>query len=197
MRIGRRALGVGIVVVGVAMIGVGAANLGDSSEASGQTDRSSTGAPTTTEALALTTTAPPPTTTPPTSTSPTTAPTISTTATTPPPSVDDFILAYAAATVSGDSDFLFTTLLPDIHNVLGADTCRTWIETEILALSNYSATGAPSGPSLRTLTVGVTTISVDRYYEVPITFSFQGESFDAVAAFAIRDGQVFWIGECR
>ncbi len=101
------------------------------------------------------------------------------------------------SSTDGGVDFLFDRLLPGIPEVLGPDTCLLWIETEVLALSDYTAIGDVSGPSSRTLTLGETTVTVDQHFEVPVRFSFQGQSFDTVAAFAVIDGQVFWIGECR
>jgi len=207
----RRNLGIGIMGIGLAMIVIGVLSLGDSSETTAQADPAvtatvpptaaptsaapTTAAPTTTAPVtttpATTTAAPPATTVAPTTT------TTATTTTTSPPSVEDFILAYAAATASGDADFLFDSLLPDIREVLGVDTCRNWVETEILALSDYTVTGDVSGPIARTLTIGETTITVDQYYEAPVRFTFQGQSFDTLATFVIRDGQVFWIGACR
>ena len=54
-----------------------------------------------------------------------------------------------------------------------------------------------TGPFSRTLTVGETVITVEQYYEAPVSFTFQGESFETVATFAAVDGEVYWIGECR
>ena len=54
-----------------------------------------------------------------------------------------------------------------------------------------------TGPLSRTLTVGETVNTVEQYYEAPVSFTFQGESFATVATFAAVDGEVYWIGECR
>ena len=105
--------------------------------------------------------------------------------------------AYASATESGNTDFLFQRLLPGIIDVLGADLCRGFVENEITAISDYRLTGAVSGPSARSLTVGDTQVNVDDYYEAPVSFTFQGQSLDATATFAVIDNLIYWIGECR
>jgi uncharacterized metal-binding protein YceD (DUF177 family) len=111
--------------------------------------------------------------------------------------VEDFVAAYAAATEQGDADFLFDRLLPDLRDAFGAELCRSWVEREILAVSDYQLTGAITGPSARTLSVGDTVIPVESYYEAPVSFTFQGQSFDTMANWVVEDGTVYWIGECR
>ena len=189
----RRNLGLGIVLLGLVMVVAGVIGMVTSSdeEAAVAAATSTTAAPTTTAAPATTTTAAPATTT-------TAAPTTTTTTTTvAPPSVADFILAYAAATETGDGVFLADHILPDLQDVYGEDLCRTWVDREILAISDYQLTGTVTGPLSRTLTVGETVITVEQYYEAPVSFTFQGESFETVATFATVDGEVYWIGECR
>jgi len=58
-------------------------------------------------------------------------------------------------------------------------------------------TGEVIGPFPRTLTAGDTVIEVAEFYEAPVSFAFQGESFDTDATFAVQDGQIYWIGACR
>ena len=111
--------------------------------------------------------------------------------------VENFIVAYAAATESGDADFLAGRLLPELRDVYGEDLCRSWVEREILAVSDYQLIGEITGPLARTLTVADTVISVESYYEAPVSFVFQDTSFEAVATFATVDGETYWIGECR
>jgi hypothetical protein len=185
----RRATGLVIAGIGLVMIIVGVLTMGGSAEPDPET------AATTTVAAPTTTTS-----TTSTSTTTTTAPTTTTTTTTttvPPPSVEDFVAAYTAATEQGDADFLFDTLLPDLRDAFGAELCRAWVEREILALSDYQLTGAITGPSARTLSVGDTAIPVASYYEAPVSFTFQSQSFDTVANWVIEDATVYWIGECR
>jgi len=197
--VSRRNLGIGMVALGALLLVAGFATLG------GADDEPATATPatTTTAAPADTTTtaaAPADTTTTTATTSTTTSTTTTTTTTTttlPPPSIDDFILNYAAATDSGDGDFLFSTLLPQLRDAFGADLCRTWVDREILALSNYEQTGEVTGPIVRTLAVNEVEIEVDNYYEAPVRFTFQGQSFDQTATFVVADGQVYWIGACR
>ena len=191
-------LGTALIAIGLVLIGFGFAIRG------GSTVTSADSAPTTTELTtaptpqpsSTTTTVPLPSTT--TSPTPTTAAVIPTTTTTAPaPSVEEFILAYATATTSGDSEFLFDRLLPQLVDIFGADICRTFVENEIVALSEYTLTGEVSGPFSRSLNVGDDQIDVDSYYEAPVRFTFQGQSFDQTATFVVADGQVYWIGACR
>jgi hypothetical protein len=192
-----RLLGTGLVVVGVALIILGLVLRGGSTEADVEA------APTTVASM----TAPPPSTTVTTVSTPETTTTVApttttttmppTTTTVPPPSIEAFIEEYAAATESGDEGFLFERLLPGVVDVLGADTCRGFVANEITLISDYRLTGMVSGPFSRSLNVGATQISVDDYYEAPVSFTFQGQSFDATATFVAVDGLIYWIGECR
>ena len=195
-----RTLGIGLMVAGVALIVFGLVWRAGSSAESDIAATATTGASPTTAPVPTTattartqqsTTTAPPTPTPTTTNPP------STTTTVPPPSIEEFITAYAAATESGNTDFLFQRLLPGIIDVLGADLCRGFVENEITAISDYRLTGAVSGPSARSLTVGDTQVNVDDYYEAPVSFTFQGQSFDATATFAVIDNVIYWIGECR
>jgi len=193
--VNRRTLGFTLMGLGLLMIVAGVLTLGGG-------DPEPVAGPTTTTTTTTTTTAAPETTTTeaPTTTTTTSAPTTTTTTTTttePPPSVEEFISAYATATEGGDADFLFDRLLPQLRDEFGADLCRTWVEREILAISGYQLTGEIAGPTSRTLNVGETAIPTDDYYEAPVVFTFQGQSFDTTAQWVVQDGQVYWIGVCR
>ena len=192
-----RLLGAGLIVVGVALIILGLVTRGGFAEAG--IEEASTTVGSSPEPLPPTTatTAPIPQTT--TTIAPTTTTTTipPTTTTVPPPSIEEFIGAYAAATESGDEDFLFERLLPGVVDALGVETCRNFVGSEITLISNYRLTGMVSGPFSRSLNVGEVQINVDDYYEAPVSFTFQGQSFDATATFVALDGVVYWIGECR
>ena len=191
-----RLLGTGLIVVGVALIILGLVTRGGSAEVEIEA------APTT---VASTTAPLPPTTVttspiPPTTATiaPTTTTTVApTTTTVPPPSIEEFIDAYAAATESGDEGFLIERLFPGVVDALGVETCRNFVGSEITLISDYRLTGLVSGPFSRSLNVGEVQINVDDYYEAPVSFTFQGQSFDATATFVALDGLVYWIGECR
>ncbi len=115
----------------------------------------------------------------------------------PTASIEDFAAEYATATETDDVDFLFDHLYPAVRDALGADLCRNWVETEIIAISDYRITGDITGPLATTLSVAGTSIPVDQYYSAPISFTFQGQSFDGQATWVVEDGQVYWAGECR
>ncbi len=194
-----RLLGTGLIVVGVALIILGLVTRGGSAEAGIEAASTTVGSspeplpPTTVTTVPIpqtTTTIAPTTTT-------TTIPPTTTTTTVPPPSIEEFIGAYAAATESGDEDFLFERLLPGVVDALGVETCRNFVGSEITLISDYRLTGMVSGPFSRSLNVGDIQINVDDYYEAPVSFTFQGQSFDATATFVALDGVVYWIGECR
>lgn len=166
-------------------------------------------APTTsaTTANTPTTTAAPATTpAPPTTTTSTTAPTTTTTMTaatttpptTPPETVEDFLLTFAAAIANADTDFLLDRLHPVVLEQHGADLCRTFIAREILALVDYKLAGAVPAPVPKTYTTpaGSTTLPV-HYEDIPVTFTFQGQRFEATASLAIEDGTVRWFAACR
>lgn len=116
---------------------------------------------------------------------------------TPAPSVEEFVVAYAAAIEAGDGDLLFSSLLPEIVDSLGDDLCREWIEREILELRDYRLNGDIGDPAALTLVLGDVSIDVDQHVEVPVSFAFQGQTFDSIAAFAVVDDRVHWIGACR
>jgi len=191
----RRAIGLTMMGVGVAMIVAGVLTLGgeDPEPVASPATTTTTAAPETT----TTTTTEAPTTPTTTTSPPATTTTTTTTTTVPPPSVEDFIAEYATATESGDADFLFDRLLPQLRDTFGGDLCRAWVEREILAISDYQLTGEVTGPTSRTLTVAETEIPTDDYYEGPVAFTFQGEPFDTTAQWVIQDGRVYWIGVCR
>ncbi|MFW2382933.1 MAG: hypothetical protein ACN4GZ_14350 [Acidimicrobiales bacterium] len=199
----RRNVGLGILAIGFVMMVAGVIGMltaSDDEPADVVAPTTSAPAsisepPSTTAAPAATTVAPAATTT--TTTAPAETTTSTTTTTEPPPSVADFILAYAAATETGDGSFLADRILPAVRDVFGEDLCRGWVDREILAISGYQLTGTVTGPLARTLTIGETVIAVEQYYEAPVSFMFQGEPFETVATFAAVDGEVYWIGECR
>lgn len=189
-------LGTALIAIGLVLIGVGLAGRGESRAAPvDATPTSEVPSAPVTQPPSTTTTLPAPTAT--TGPAPTTTAAVPTTTTVPPPSVEEFILAYAAATTNGDGVFLFDRLLPQLVDVFGADICRAFIENEIVALSEYTLIGDVSGPFARSLNVGDQQIDVDRYYEAPVQFTFQGQSFETTATFVAQDGLVYWIGDCR
>ena len=191
-------LGTALIAIGLVLIGYGLASRGDSPTVPVEATQTTTEVmpvPVTQPSSTTTTASPATSTTSPVST---TSVTISTTTTTaPPPSVEEFIISYSAAAAGGDGDFLFDRLLPELVDIFGSDTCRAFVENEIVALRDYTLTGEVSGPFSRTLNVGDDQIEVDRYDEAPVRFTFQGQSFYTTATFVAQDGLVYWIGECR
>lgn len=188
--------------IGIALIVIGLTRGDDATDAvaTPTTTTTTTIVDTTTTAAASTTTAAPATTAPPTTTvaeTSTTSTTTTSTTTTTPPSDDELVAAFLAdyvnAIAAGDADFLEATLDPLVVAQADAATCRAFIERDILALTDYSATGDPDGPTTREL-LGAT---FDRFFTVPVSFVFQGQAFDDQAAFAVVDATVTWFATCR
>lgn len=184
--------------LGIALIAVGLTRNDDAADTAM--------APTTsiieTTTTVATTTAAPTTTTEPATTAPSTTTAVETstttsTTTTTAPSADELVAAfladYVAAIAAGDADFLEATLDPLVVAQADAATCRAFIERDILALTDYTATGDPAGPTTREL-LGAT---FDRFFTVPVSFVFQGQAFDDQAAFAVVDATVTWFATCR
>lgn len=195
----RRTLGLALMVLGgimviVAIVGMIAGG-GAPAEPVAASTSTSTATSTTTRPTASTTTTPAATTTPTmTILESTTAASTTTTSVQPDPieTIEAFVPELAAMIAAGDAQGLFDTLHPAVLDAQDADLCRTYIEREILALVDYRLTGAITGPVPTTF--GSTTVDV---YSGPVSFSYQGQSFDSTATFAINDGAVRWFTTCR
>lgn len=196
---GYRVVSLALWWIGVALIVIGLTRGDDSTNAVAAPPTSTSIVETTTTA-APATSATPETTAAPTSTTvetSTTSTTTTTTTTTAPPSseelVADFLADYVAAIAAGDADFLEVTLDPVVFAQADVATCRAFIERDILALTDYTATGEPDGPMTREL-LGAT---FDQFFTVPVSFVFQGQAFDDQAAFAVVNATVTWFATCR
>lgn len=187
-------LGGGLVAAGLALVVLGLASRPNSDGPTEISDAAPLPSSTSTTFAVASTTLSPVTTT---SSSTTTTLLPTTTTTTPPPSVAEFIVEYAAATEANDVGFLFDRLFPPLIDVFGPELCRGFVEREIIVISDYILIGEVAGPFTRTLNVGSTAIAVDQYFEAPVRFTFEGQSFDLTATFVALDGEVYWIGECR
>ena len=194
-----------LIGVGVVMVLFGIADALGADDDAANSAAVTTSAPAATEAtLALATT----TTLPATSTSPVGSSTTQTSTTTEPPTttsittaptetVEEFVIAFAAAIASGDVDFLVNRLHPAVVGGFGPALCRTWIETEILELLDYQVTGPTVGPHAQTFTTPAGTGTIEEAFSAPVNFVFQGQKFDAEGDFALVDGEMRWMGQCR
>jgi len=106
--------------------------------------------------------------------------------------IEAFVIEFAEAIDLGDSNFLISTLHPAVLAVHGETSCSAFIDAEILLLMGYQLTGPLGGPSTQT----VADFSIE-VFSGPVAFTFQGQSFEATASFAVDDGQVRWFAECR
>ena len=105
----------------------------------------------------------------------------------------EFLDVFAAAIEVGDTPFLLESLHPLVVQQFSPELCQSFIEQEILTFANYRATGAVVGPEERTL-LGT---RIADFYEVPVSFGFQGRAVESIATFATVDGRVLWFAECR
>lgn len=103
-----------------------------------------------------------------------------------------FVVEFSQAINSGDTDFLNSTLHPAVLEIHGELTCNAFIEAEILLLQDYQLVGSLAGPP--TQTFGTSSVEV---FTGMVTFTLQGQEFEATASFALEDGQVRWFAECR
>ena len=150
---------------------------------------------TATTTAAVTTTTAPPTTTLAEPT--TTAPPPATTTSIGPADIAGFVEEFAAALEAGDEAFVSSRLHPEVVDGFGADLCAGWISTEIMTLSNYRLIDGPDGPIDQSFATPSGDRSVSDAWSGRVAFTFQGEDFEGDAGFAILDGTVYWLGQCR
>lgn len=129
------------------------------------------------------------TSTPVSTTTSTTAPATTTTTIDVGTSIATFVTEFADAIDRGDIDFLVDSLHPGVIETFGEDLCRTYVGDEILALVDYRLTGDIEGPTSGPFS--------ESMYVAPVTFSFQGQEFEADASFGAEPDGVRWFTECR
>lgn len=107
--------------------------------------------------------------------------------------VDDFGVAIANA----DVDWLFDR----IHSVVLIDsdpeTCRSFIEEQILALEDYRLNGDPGTESQKTIDTSEGPVVVDDHMDVPVAFTYQGQAFEVAAGVAPEDDEIHWLTTCQ
>jgi hypothetical protein len=108
-----------------------------------------------------------------------------------------FIDDFSTALRTGDEEFVFTRLHPEIVAAFGADLCRTWIQTEIMALSDYALDGAIAGPTTGILNTSNGQLALPDRYTAPVTFGFGGQDFAATADYVLLDDFVYFTGTCE
>jgi len=179
-----RQVGIAFMAVGTLAVVVGTAGMLRS-----PTTGSSEAVPATTTAPTADRTTPAPPTTAG-STTVTSGPSATVPATTAPTTipiearVDEFVGDFVGWIAAGDTASLVAALHPDVIERFGADLCRSFVEREVLAIVDYHLTGP------------VTSEGDDRY-AAPVTFTFQGQSFDSTAGWKLQDGDVRWLTTCR
>jgi hypothetical protein len=134
-----------------------------------------------------------------TTTAPTTTTTVATTTTIVlgAGAIEVFVEDYRAALDNDDVAFLFDWLHPGVKDGYGPDLCREWVGREIAALESYELTGPLVGPSSATISTESGTFEVDDLYSGPVSFVYQGATFEGQAQFAVQDSSIYWLGICR
>ena len=178
-----------LVVIGV----VGSLGSGDDSEVTA----SPTSTPTFTQPTAATPVITQPTATTQLIETTATSTPATTTTTVAVETVDDFVELFAAAIAAANVDFLFDRLHPATLGGFGPDLCRNWIEQEILTLENYQLTSEVAGPRDQSFTTPAGTGTIENAYSADVSFSFQGQLINGGAGFALIDGVMHWLGQCR
>ena len=183
-------VGQGLTALGLVIVLVGIAGNLLSDDGGTPTAANTTTSPATSPTTSPTTT---------TTTSPTTTTTTSPTTTTilQPESVEEFVVLFALAIGAGDIEFLLDRLHPAAVGGFGLDLCRNWIEAEILQLGDYQLTGPAEGPRDQSFTTPAGTGTIADAYSAPVSFTFQGQLFDAEGDFALIGTEMYWLGQCR
>lgn len=191
---------VGLVVVLIGGVGF-AATSGDSDEvAAGE---STTTASSTSTTLAPTTTTVPDTTTSSSSTTSMPAETTTSSSTTSsslpaePETVEEFVEDFAAALEDGDREFVLERLHPVVIDGWGAELCESWVDSEIMMLSNYTLLAVDTGPITQQVDTPAGPAEVENYFGTTVSYTFQGQDFESGGSFALVDDTMFWLGQCR
>lgn len=194
--VSKQSIGVGLIGAGllVALIGlVGWVTAGDGDEPEPEAVETTTTSELTTTTEATTTTTLPPTTT--TSTLPqtttTSAPTTTTTTFDTSGAIEDFVADFTNAIARQDVEFLISTIHPSVLTLFDEESCRTFIEEEILLLQDYRLTGDVEGPESQT--IAGTPVNM---FRAPVAFTFQGQEFTSEAGFAFEGPDVRWFTQC-
>jgi len=189
------AVGVFVFLIGV----IGTFSGGE--DAAVASDTTTSGASTASTAPASATTVPATTSTTPSTTTTTvqatttTAP--ATTTTQPDETVEEFLVAFSAALDAGDRDFVYMRLHPEVINGWGEDLCSAWVDREIMELSDYTFVSLVSGPVTQPVTTPNGTATILDYFSASVSFVFQGETFSSDGGYALIDGDMYWLGQCR
>jgi hypothetical protein len=205
--IGPSVVGVGALVVIVGIIGTVGGS--DATAEARPTSSTTTTVPTTAETsttITATSTSATVTTSTATSTSTTTTTSIPSTSTSststtttvaPGETVEEFVTTFAAAIAAGDNAFVFGRLHPVIIESYGEDLCRAWVDREIMALEDYTLVSVDGGPITQTFVTPAGNVTVDDYYTTTVSFTYQGQGFETIGAFAAVGPDMYFLGQCR
>jgi hypothetical protein len=114
-----------------------------------------------------------------------------------PETVESFVAEFSAALVRGDSEFIYDRLHPQAIEAYGAATCRNWVHTQIMTMSDYQLAGNASGPLNQPLPTPTGAVTVPDTFVAPVTFIFDSQKIRAQVGFVPIDGKIYWLGRCR
>lgn len=191
-----RTTGTILVIVGIATMALGTigwvVSSGDDGDVAADTSTTADSSTTSTIVEPTTQLEPAETSTSSSSTSATTTTTIALGST----DVEAFITDFAAAIDTGNVDYLLARLHPLVQLGYEQQTCRSFIETEILALGDYSLVGTVEESTL-TFTVNGEEVVVEPAFQATVSFTYQGQTYESAAHFAPSEGEIRWFAECE
>jgi hypothetical protein len=189
----KRTLGLSLMAVGLALVAtaivLGVNGSSDDQSQAMETTSTAGATPTTTSSTSSSRQT---TTTTTTTSSPTT-----TSTTRPSETIEEFVGLFATALSTGDRGFVLERLHPEVVAAYPTDACETWVDDEIMALSDYRLTGDPSGPVDKNVTIAGRQVTIPDVYSAPVSFTFGGQDFESSADFSLVDGVVYWLGMCE
>ena len=132
---------------------------------------------------------------------PTSSSTTTTTSTTIPEpgsrvQVAAFVGQFGAAIERGDSEFAFAVLHQSVVEAFGEDTCRSWLDEQIMPRIGLFATSAPRGPTPATVETPDGPLEFPESWLVDVTFTFAEEPVAATSVFVVDDDNIYLIGSC-
>lgn len=111
--------------------------------------------------------------------------------------VEGFVTAFGAAIATGDEDFVVARLHPVFIDTYGQELCRTWIAQEIMELSSYELVSVDGGPRSQLYAFSGGEGTIDNVFDATVTFTYRGELLTNPTSFALVDGEMHWLGQCR
>lgn len=117
--------------------------------------------------------------------------------TTPDETVEGFVTEFAAAIASGNEEFVVARLHPVFVAAYGEELCQTWIAREIMGLASYDLVSLDGGPRSQPYAFLAGEGTIDDVFDATVSFTYRGELLTNPTNFALVDGKMHWLGQCR